>query len=59
MIILNSFSLFAIVTKNSILHVVGFLDPHLHCNKFDAKAVSWFKPKKDAYAYLHTLGESI
>ena len=58
-IILNSFQLFAVVAKISILNVVGFLDSPLHCNKFATKAVSWFKPKKDIYVYLHTLGESI
>ena len=26
--------------------IVGFLDPPLYCNKFAAKAVSWFKPKR-------------
>ena len=41
------------------LNIVGFLDPPLHCNKFAAKAVSWFKPKKNVYVYLHALGESI
>ena len=25
---------------------MGFFDPSLHCNKFAAKAVAWFKPKK-------------
>ena len=29
----------------AILNVVGFVDPPLHCNKFAAKAVSWFKLK--------------
>ena len=58
-IILNNFQAFAIVSKRSILNVVGFLDPPLHCNKFAAKAVGWFKPKKDVYVYLHILVESI
>ena len=44
-IIVNSFWPFAIVAKSSILNVVGFLDPPLHCNKFAAK-VSWFKHKR-------------
>ena len=38
-IIVNNFSLFAIVAKSSILNVVWFLDPPLPCNKFVAKAV--------------------
>ena len=45
-ILVNDFQLFAIVAKSSILNVVGFLDPPLPCNKFAAKAVSWFKPKR-------------
>ena len=28
------------------LNVVEFLDPSLHCNKFAAKAVGWFKPRR-------------
>ena len=44
-IIVKSFQPFAMVAKSSIINVVGFLDPALHCNKFDAKAVIWFKPK--------------
>ena len=55
-IIVNGFQPFAIVAKSSILSVVGFLDPLLHCNKFAVKAVGWFKPKRIA---MHTLGESI
>ena len=31
---------------NDVLNVVGLLDPPLHCNKFTAKAVSWFKPER-------------
>ena len=27
----------------------------MHCNKFAAKAVGWFKTKIDVYVYLHTL----
>ena len=45
--------------QRQILNVVGFLDPHLHCTEFTAKAVSWFKLKMDVYVYLHTLEESI
>ena len=45
-VIVNDFYPFAIVAKSSILNVVGFLDPPLHCNKFAAKAVGWFKPKR-------------
>ena len=45
-IIVNCFQPFAIVVKTSILNVVGFLDLPLHCNKFAAKAVSRFKPKR-------------
>ena len=45
-IIVDSFSSFATVAKSSILNAVGFLDPLLHCNKFAAKTVSWFKPKR-------------
>ena len=53
-IIVNGFYPFAIVAKSSILNVVGFLDPPLHCNKFAAKAVGSFKPKR---MVMHTLGE--
>ena len=35
-----------IVAKSSILNVVGLLDPTLHCNKFAAKTVGWFKPER-------------
>ena len=45
-VIVNSFQPFAIVAKSSILNIVGFLDPPLHCNKLATKAVGWF------YAYL-------
>ena len=45
-IIANSYQPFAIVAKSSILNVARFLDPPLHCNKFAAKAVGWFKPKR-------------
>ena len=45
-IIVNGFYPFAIVAKSSILNVVGFLDPPLHCNKFAAKGIGWFKPKR-------------
>ena len=45
-IIVNGFSLFAIDAKGSILNVVGFLELPLHCNKFAAKAVGWFNPKR-------------
>ena len=55
-IIVNSFWPFAIVTKNSILNVVGFMFPPLHCNKFPAKAVGWFKLKRMA---MYTLWKSI
>ena len=66
-IIVNSFWPFAIVAKSSILNIVGFLDPPLHCNKFAAKAVSWFVVHismvgsniKGWYVYMHTLGEII
>ena len=43
-IIVNSFSLFTIVTKSSVLNVVAFLVPPLH-RKFAAKVVGWFKSK--------------
>ena len=45
-IIVNGVYPFAIVASGSILNVVGFLNPPLHCNKFAAKAVGWFKPKR-------------
>ena len=46
MIIVNGFSSFAIVVKSYNLNVVGFLDTPLQCNKFTAKAISWFIPKR-------------
>ena len=49
-IIVNCFQLFTIVAKSSIIYVVGFLDPSLHCNKFAAKAIGWFKSKQ---LYIH------
>ena len=55
-IIVNNFKPFAIVAMSSILNVVGLLNPPLHCNKFAAKAVGWFKPKR---MVIHTLGECI
>ena len=45
-VILNNFYPFGIVAKSSILNVVRFLGPLLHCNKVAAKAVGWFKPKR-------------
>ena len=43
--IVNNFYPFTIVAKSSILNV-GFLDPPLDYNKFAAKVVDWFKPKR-------------
>ena len=56
MIIVNSFELFAIAAKSFILNVVRFLDPPLHCNKFAAKTVGWFKPKR---MVMYTFGEGV
>ena len=50
-IIVNSFWMFAVVAKSPILNVVGFLDPSLDCDRFAAKAVGWFKPKR-IHVYL-------
>ena len=51
-IIVNDFQPFAIVAKNFTFNVVPFLDPALHCNKSDAKAVGWFKPWLFIHVYL-------
>ena len=53
-IIDNGFYLFAIVAKSSILNVVGFQGPPLHCNKFAAKAVGWLNKLEK-----HVLGSLI
>ena len=45
LIIVNSFKLFTIVAKSSILNVEGFLDLPLQCYKFAAKVIGWFKSK--------------
>ena len=54
MIIVKFFYLFAIVGKSSILNVVGFQGPPLHCNKFAAKAVGWLNKLEK-----HVLGSLI
>ena len=46
MIILNYVQAFPIVAKTSILNVVDFFNPPLHCNKFAAKAVGRFRSKR-------------
>ena len=46
MIILNYLQAFPIVAKTSILNVVDFFNPPLHCNKFAAKAAGRFKTKR-------------
>ena len=53
-IIDNGFYLFAIVAKSSILNVVGFQGPPLHCTKFAAKAVEWLNKLEK-----HVLGSLI
>ena len=53
-IIVNVLQPFANVAKSSILNVLGFLDPLLHCNKFAAKAVDWFKPERMVTYYTYT-----
>ena len=58
-IIANGFYSFAIVAKSFHFKFCGFLDPPMHCNKFAAKAVGWFKPNRMGYVCMHTLGESI
>ena len=50
-ITVNSFQVFALVAMSSILNILGFLGPPLHCNKFAAKAVGWFKPQR---VVMHT-----
>ena len=53
-IIVNSFSIFAIIAKSPIVNAVGFLDSPLHCNKSAAKAIGCLKLKKMVmlHAYL-------
>ena len=50
LVIVNCFQLFTIVTKSSVLNVVGFLDLPLHRSKSAAKVVGWFKSK---WLYIH------
>ena len=45
-IIVMVFGHLQLLPKSSILNVVGFLDPLLHCAKFPAKVVGLFKPKR-------------
>ena len=46
MIILNYLQAFPIVAKTSILNVVDFFNPPLHCNKFARKGAGRLKPKR-------------
>ena len=56
-IIVNDFCLVANVAKSSILNIVDFLDPPLHCNKFASKTVSWFIPKRMVMYLFTPLGK--